>query len=221
MTAAEADQWAAGTAIDAVQYHVTVKSAVSSLAQDGFILEGTKWARVWGEGVYMTTDSTVVNFYRNAKSYKGAVETIELKVKVSKVLELYADDRTPMPFWKVAAKELGLSEAAVLAESGAINQRIGQTLKAWQAMFNTADALRPAKYQGLKGSALQELMMREEFGRGDADSVDWAWEAVTNEAKKQGYQAIRVKDLTPNSYSVSVGGSQVVVFDPSHVVIVR
>lgn len=214
MSRKEAEQWAKDSVIKEPMYHVTRPNAIESMMQEGFKLEGTRWARVWGEGVYMTDSEDVLDFYRNIKSTS---ETLELRVNLKKVLVVNADDKRGYEFWRDALRSIDFETRA---DYDMTEERV---VKLAKELYDQKRAIvRSALDNGANAESVRN-QLREKFGT--SDSYDWSsdafeWYIVQAFLKRQGYDALKVLD-PGKPFTSSIGGNQLVVFDVRNVVIIK
>ena len=171
MPRAEAERWAAGSAISEALYHVTHRQAAARIRREGFDLTRRTIGRAWGNGIYATPDRQVLATY--AQVYGNAAEVIELRVQVHQ----------PLRVQPVVSDRIDMLRQALLLLPGANARFIDLTIE-------------------LSRSLPAPLVAPEAFSR------------VLREA---GYDALEVVEI---GVSATVGGSQVVVYDPLNVVVV-
>lgn len=121
MSVTEARAWAPKSAIKEDQYHGTSRSAAKGIKKDGFSLDFEGAGRVFGEGVYVTSDPEYASKY--AERAEAAGETLQIAINVKNpyiapegkgvdLIDMGLSD-TPkhvpfISFAEKAAKELGL-----------------------------------------------------------------------------------------------------------------
>lgn len=210
MSKSEADAWAKGSVIPNVQKHVTAAFAERAIMQEGFDLS-YKWARVWGDGVYMTDTPEVVDFYKHIKRLKdGSAEVLDLRVNVKKVLDVVPYEDKPYFAVKYVVDALpgavrtqfGITEDIIYEEA----RQLGVEIRA--KIMKAAD-------EGLDPG---DIMLRD-YGDRWVASSDLNWYILTRKLEAAGYDAIRVFDRLDAGVSSGIGGDQLIVFNPKNVTV--
>jgi len=80
MTPAEAERWTAESAVPGVQYHGTSGEAAADIREHGFSLEFRGAGRVFGDGVYLTSDRDYAGVYAERRP-GGQVLRIRVNVR--------------------------------------------------------------------------------------------------------------------------------------------
>lgn len=82
-TQAEADEFAKDSAIQDTIYHGTTSSASDSISQGGFDVGKSISDKLFGDGVYLTGDKEIADWYAgNAAKKSGDATTVSMKVNV-------------------------------------------------------------------------------------------------------------------------------------------
>lgn len=210
MTRSEADLWSSGGKLNRPLFHTTEESRARNIEKTGFDLNRKKaWGRNWGDGAYMTDDLRAMEFYSEAFSDPTQ---LELRVRADKVLRVELTPSNPYSFgyqnvFEAAAKDTGKTVDQIKSLY-------------WQkkSEVETAQLHLKSKYEKLYSRGTNEffdaLEADPEYIAGDTDVV-----AFTRVIRDDlGYDAI---DLYEESFTGTVGGSQVVVFDPKRIVVIQ
>ncbi len=178
-------------------WHVTTKTAARNIKKEGFkILETEVGGKIYGNGIYLGAagDTKALKFY---KSFIPAAKrtVMNIPVKVSELFEITV--KPYQSFSKTAAQiarkaKLGLQYKSAKSRILANNAKIRRLLERQPLMSRKLEESW-LRQQGLieypEGTALQEVLM------------------------EKGYKGIKIN--AKGSFSVDVGGSQIVVYDTS------
>jgi hypothetical protein len=89
MSREQAERWAAGSQYQGDVYHVTPGAAnARSIMEDGFDLSKRKFGRMWGDGVYVSTDEGAADTYRRWTGRSAKTMTIKADVRNMLVFDL-------------------------------------------------------------------------------------------------------------------------------------
>lgn len=187
-------------------FHVTSPEGAEGIAKEGFDLTRRKWGRVWGDGAYMSDSAASEAMYSSAFSDPTK---IELRVFSRKTLKAQITANEPYE-WGYGNIWNGV-ERDGLATKGEAQAAYNKRYKEIEARFQKRkdDLLR--KYQGVRSNEYYAEL-------GNLSAGDVGSEALTTTLQEDyGYDAI---DLFEETHTGSVGGSQVIVFDPKRVTVV-
>lgn len=206
-----AARWASGSVIKEVQKHVTRSSAVSAIESEGFSL-GHKWARVWGDGVYMTENPKVLDFYKSVKSFQGTQEVLDLRVNVGKILEVRPPDGASWNAWRYTVdalpekvrKDFNISREVIEMEAKAM-------LRNFHKIIDDAQK---------NGKSIEQAFI-EEYGTADIMNKELEWYILQQRLRAAGYDGIRVVDPDRLNVSPGIGGDQLVIFEPQNVTVIK
>jgi hypothetical protein len=206
MTRAEAKAWARGTVLDRPLFHVTERANLPGIAARGFDLSQATGGRTWGNGVYATDSHQALAFY--ARYFADPV-ALELRVRVRRVLHVDLSNVVDDP----TAHE---RVVAMVPDGLRRYQQRRDQIKA----RNLAIQLElERRHPPVRGKRLdpEEIVRREAFLRREGFAPFPAAEALVVVLRQAGYDALALID---EPFRASVGGSQVVVFDPRRVVVI-
>jgi SPP1 gp7 family putative phage head morphogenesis protein len=210
MSRAEANQWAMQGDLTRPLYHVSSKAGAEGITREGFDLSRSQWGRVWGNGAYMSDTSASELMYSAAFSDPTK---IELRVFSRKTLRVDISG------------ESGWGPERILRD---VDPQAIFTYQRYQNELDIAnDAIIPKlPYQWKAGDTYEQVQAGNKLNQvvRDAERAagryypDVRAEAFTRTMQHYGYDAL---DLVDEPHRSSVGGSQVIVFDPKRVTVVR
>ena len=207
MTRAEADLWAQQGDLSRPLFHVTSPEGANGITANGFDLSRTKWGRVWGNGAYMSDSAASEAMYSSAFTNPTK---IELRVFSRKTLKAQITAAEPYEWgygnlWNGAARD-GIPRGEI---EGTYNRKLGE-IEARNDKVK-ADILRANG--GVRDNTYYDALNTDKRLVRDP-----AAQAITETCEEYGYDAI---DLFEETHTSSVGGSQVIVFDPKRVTVVK
>jgi hypothetical protein len=222
MTRSEAEAWVKGSQRTEDFLHATAEANVEGLKKEGWDLSRSQWGRAWGNGVYVTDEARVADMYAGIFNPPS---TLKIKVKLDKVLNVdlgkleqhIIDGNWPkQPI--LESLYPNLPQAAREAKWDAIDNAIWH--KNQKAVEKLNKIREDAKAAGLDGKdqnrlynkAQDEMMKSGELVRSTSA------ETITQLLQSEGYDSLYIFDP---KFNKSVGGSQLVIFDPRKVVIIN
>lgn len=207
MTRAEADLWAGQGDLTRPLFHVTSPEGANGITANGFDLSRTKWGRVWGNGAYMSDSAASEAMYSSAFTNPTK---IELRVFSRKTLKAQITAAEPYEWgygnlWNGAARD-GIPRGEI---EGTYNRKLREIETRNDKV--KADILRA-------NGGVRDKTYYDALNTDKRLVRDPAAQAITETCEEYGYDAI---DLHEETHTTSVGGSQVIVFDPKRVTVVK
>lgn len=207
MPRAEADLWARQGDLSRPLYHVTSPEGAQGITANGFDLSRTKWGRVWGNGAYMSDTAASEAMYSSAFANPTK---IELRVFSRKTLKAQITSAEPYEWgygnlWNGAARD-GIPRGEI---QGAYTKKLREI----EDRNNTIKDKILKDNGGVRDNSYYDALNTDKRLVRDPNA-----QALTETLQDYGYDAI---DLHEEIHSSSVGGSQVIVFDPKRVTVVK
>jgi hypothetical protein len=207
MTRAEAERWAADSALKQPYYHMTDGVNVPSLVEQGFNLQYRSFGRVWGDGVYASNSDEALSIYTREGS-----EQLTLRVNAQNVYHYDVSKAS------IGADPMSIEAIAAQHPQGSRLLNIYQELEDYRRQKQLELSMLPGGPSEARSALLKEARQRlnaETFGMADIRS-----KAITDWAKEQNIDAMSIENLPFNpSQLQDIGGEQLIVFDPKNVVI--
>lgn len=209
MDRATAMVWARDSVFNRPIFHITERPNVAFIKRRGFDFMSKQFGRIWGNGIYGTDDQDALQFY--ARFLLDPVP-LELCLNVRRVLSvdlslIHASEQTRDVILRHLANGV---------------QRYGDELRMLlmrnSAIFDEANRRFPVTTSAVPSAQLTQLWRnRAAFLNNRGFVRDPAAEAIVVVLKQDGFEALQIVDVP---FRPSVGGSQVVVFNPRQVVVI-
>jgi hypothetical protein len=206
MNADDAQAWAADSVDQRVYSHATTNAGAEGIARDGFDLSRKATGRMFGDGVYMADNASVVEKY--AAMFGDDAARIRLRINVGNQLEM--DGRI------IGQRGGGWGGVDMIkvsdhANGGDIVRIYGELRDTRIKMFDELAKLPTPNYPGMTAeqrariSELQDILNSPPY-----DDIDAA--ATTIWARENGVDSLRIYNS---------GVDQTVVFDPKRVTVIE
>ena len=176
MTLKEAERWNKNSIIRETYSHVTEYSYVRLIMKDGFNISGRKFGKTWGNGVYLSNNREVLNYYK--KGFYGKGKEIQLKINVKKLLR-----------W-----DMNVDTTQGYTMKNAILRKAGVNIEDYNKLTDS---------------------LKQRLGVSGADA-----EAFTRLLKAKGYDGLEIIQKA-GEFNINIGGSQIVIFDPKNISVLR
>jgi hypothetical protein len=228
MSAKDAERWAEGSSIPFETTHVTTRSASDRIRQDGFRLDRSEWGRLYGDGVYMGPDAKTADFYEALFSEGGRpVERLTMRAKTTQTMkvDVQGTETKTEELQKVINQFPGgqRSYENKVVEITERNARITQQLDVEEAAATAkapANPFAPRAIDDIAEDPFSRTARERELGYVQNPNAH----AINEIAEDAGYDSIWINRTAPNMREDGLGGmgpSEIVVFDPRNVVVIK